>query len=171
MTDLRNVDAIKVEVWLRQALLLAAALAFVYVALPRATMTRWIYEGRVFGISFGATSDCCCDAPDERQHDDCSKSHGDLATTGDAIDCADGCGCVLVSTAVLDSDHEPHDHTPPPGVPLCEPTNFVAFLAAPVAVYVPPALIETAVCNIDTRGPPLWQIPPPCPGLRAPPSA
>ncbi|MBC8135296.1 MAG: hypothetical protein H8F28_05330 [Fibrella sp.] len=168
---MRNVVAIKVEVWLRQALLLVAALAFVYVALPRATVTRWICEGRVCGISFGATPDCCCDAPDALRHDGCSNSRRDLATTGDAIDCADGCGCVLVSTAVRGSDHEPHDHTPPPGVPLFEPTNFVAILATPVAGYVPPALMEAVVCNIDTRGPPLWQIPPPCPGLRAPPSA
>ena len=158
--------------WGRRAILLAAALVAVFVLCPRATVVRWMCEGRVCGISVGDIARCCCDAGNAALRDnDCKGVRSIPATEADSANGADGCGCVAVAVNVQGDGHDSHGHAPPPGVTLPDSPAILAILVETAAVYVPPFVSETAVCTIETRGPPFWRIPPSSLGLRAPPFA
>jgi hypothetical protein len=150
--------------WLQRAILLIAVLAFVSTNAPFFSITRWICEGRVCGISVGAVPYCCCASSDSRSRDkECMTRRRPPLTRGDTIACADGCGCKqetirsgkqAVSDVAKVATPEPAWAVLPVTDPLFTPSFFAALPTIPHSGRGPPAA-SSVVCTLSPRAPPV----------------
>ena len=151
--------------WLQQAIMLVAVFAFVSTNALFFSITRWICEGRVCGVSIGTTPYCCCASSDSRSRDkECVTRRRSPLTRGDSIACADGCGCKretvrsgkqsVSDVAKVAAVPEPVWAVLPVTDPLFTPSFFAALPTIPHSGRGPP-VVSSVVRTLSPRAPPV----------------